>query len=201
MPQELTTQVQLDAFAAEVARELGTHCRTAELTDFGRGLGRLIIDGDGHALRLCQPDDRHPGRLRIYAALPDENKTPSIGVTASTARHVAREIARRLYPLHAEVAQQAARQQAEEIGRRAVAEALAERTARCPDRGAVPAHPDHLAARHPAARAARPCPGRSIRPPQPCDLYARRIRPGVTGVKREGPGWVPTPPKDTIIYE
>ncbi|WP_331751912.1 hypothetical protein OG713_46050 (plasmid) [Streptomyces sp. NBC_00723] len=125
MPQELTTQVQLDAFAAEVARELGTHCRTAELTDFGRGLGRLIIDGDGHALRLCQPDDRHPGRLRIYAALPDENKTPSIGVTASTARHVAREIARRLYPLHAEVAQQAARQQAEEIGRRAVAEALA----------------------------------------------------------------------------
>ncbi|WP_282107961.1 hypothetical protein [Streptomyces sp. RK76] len=31
MPQNLTTQAQFDAFAADVARELGTHCRTAPL--------------------------------------------------------------------------------------------------------------------------------------------------------------------------
>jgi hypothetical protein len=131
MTRELNTQEQLDAFTDEVAQELGTHCRTAELTDYERGLGRLIIDGDGRALRVCQPDDRRPDRLKIYAALPDETKTtaPSIGVTASSARHVAREITRRLYPLHAEAAQQAAelaaRQEAEERGRRAVTEAVA----------------------------------------------------------------------------
>ncbi|MEH0433906.1 hypothetical protein QBB34_47945 [Streptomyces stelliscabiei] len=128
---ELTTQEQFDAFADEVARELGTHCRTAELTDYHRGLGRLIVDGDGRALRLSQPDDRHPDRLKIHAALPDETKmiAPSIGVTARSAQHVAREITRRLYPLHAEAAQQAAeltaRQKAEESGRRTVAEAVA----------------------------------------------------------------------------
>lgn len=131
MTRELTTQEQFDAFTDEVARELGTHCRTAELTDYGRGLGRLVIDGDGRALRLCQPDDRHPNRLKIYAALPDEAKmlAPSIGVTARTAHHVAREITRRLYPLHSEAVEQAAeiaaRQEAEERGRRAVTEAVA----------------------------------------------------------------------------
>jgi hypothetical protein len=131
MPQELTTQEQLDAFADEVARELGTHCRTDRLTGYERGMGRLIIDGDGRALRLCQPDDRRPERLKIYAALPDETRmtAPSIGVTASSARHVAREIAKRLYPLHTETAQQAAelaaQQRAEESSRRAVAEDLA----------------------------------------------------------------------------
>ena len=131
MTSELTTQEHFDAFAEEVARELGTHCRTAELTGYGRGLGRLVIDGDGRALRLCQPDDRRPDRLKIHAALPDETKmiAPSIGVTASSPRHVAREITRRLYPLHAEAAQQAAelaaRQEAEESGRRAVTEAVA----------------------------------------------------------------------------
>ncbi|MEU9191312.1 hypothetical protein AB0D14_43910 [Streptomyces sp. NPDC048484] len=130
MTHELTTQEQFDAFADEVARELGTHCRTAELTDYERGLGRLVIDGDGRALRLCQPDDRRPDRLKIYAALPDEAKmiAPSIGVTARSARHAAREITRRLYPLHAEASQQAAdiaaRQEAEENGRRAVTEAV-----------------------------------------------------------------------------
>lgn len=66
---ELNTQEELDAFADEVARELGTHCRTAELTDYGRGLGRLIVDGEGRDLRLCQPDDRRPDRLQIHAAL------------------------------------------------------------------------------------------------------------------------------------
>ncbi|WP_314223681.1 hypothetical protein [Streptomyces zaehneri] len=131
MTRELITQEQFNAFADEVARELGTHCRTAELTDYEGGLGRLIVDGDGRALRLCQPDDRHPDRLKIHAALPDETKmiAPSIGVTARSARHVAREITRRLYPLHAEAAQQAAeiaaRQEAEESSRRAVAEAVA----------------------------------------------------------------------------
>ncbi|TLS45798.1 hypothetical protein FE633_13665 [Streptomyces montanus] len=131
MPQELTTQEQLDAFADEVAQELGTHCRTDQLTGYVRGIGRLIIDGDGRALRLYQPDDRRPDRLKIYAALPDETQmtAPSIGVTASSARHVAREISRRLYPLHAEAAQQAAelaaQQQAEASERRAVAEAVA----------------------------------------------------------------------------
>jgi hypothetical protein len=128
---ELTTQEQFDAFTDEVARELGTHCRTAELTDYGRGLGRLLIDSDGRALRLSQPDDRRPDRLKIHAALPDEAKmiAPSIGVTARSAQHVAREITRRLYPLHTEAMQQAAeiaaRQEAEENGRRAVAEAVA----------------------------------------------------------------------------
>lgn len=131
MQQELTTQDQLDAFADEVARELGTHCRTEVLTGYVRGMGRLIVDGDGRALRLCQPDDRRPDRLKIYAALPDEAQmtAPSIGVTASSARHVAREISRRLYPLHAEAAQQAAelaaQQQAEASERRTVAEAVA----------------------------------------------------------------------------
>ncbi|WP_427168770.1 hypothetical protein ACQF4J_46920 (plasmid) [Streptomyces sp. C1-1] len=131
MTSKLTTQAQFDAFADDVARELGTHCRTADLTDYHRGLGRLIVDGDGRALRLTQPDDRHPDRLKIHAALPDETKmiAPSIGVTARSAQHVAREITRRLYPLHAEAAQQAAeltaRQQAEESCRRAVAEAVA----------------------------------------------------------------------------
>ncbi|MDX2916240.1 hypothetical protein [Streptomyces griseiscabiei] len=131
MTSELITQERFDAFTDEVARELGTHCRTAELTDYERGLGRLIIDGDGRALRLCQPDDRHPDRLKIYAALPDEAKmlAPSIGVTARSAQHVAREITRRLYPLHAEAMEQAAeiaaRQEAEERDRRAVTEAVA----------------------------------------------------------------------------
>jgi hypothetical protein len=131
MTHELTTQEQFDEFADEVAQELGTHCRTAELTDYERGLGRLIIDGDGRALRLCQPDGHRPDHLKIYAALPDETRmtAPSIGVTARSARHVAREITRRLYPLHAEAAQQAAelaaQQQAEENGRRAVTEAVA----------------------------------------------------------------------------
>lgn len=131
MTPELTTQAQFDAFADEVARKLGTHCRTVELIDYERGLGRLLIDGDGRALRLCQPDDRHPDRLKIYAALPDEAKmlAPSIGVTARTAHHVAREINRRLYPLHSEAMEQAAeiaaRQEAEESGRRAVTEAVA----------------------------------------------------------------------------
>ncbi|MET8213209.1 hypothetical protein ABZT51_46425 [Streptomyces sp. NPDC005373] len=131
MTRELTTQEQFDAFADEVARELGTHCRTAELTDHATGLGRLIIDGDGRALRLCQPDDRRPAHMKVHAALPDETKlnAPSIGVTTRSARHVAREITRRLYPLHAEAVQHAAelaaRQEAEESGRRAVAEAVA----------------------------------------------------------------------------
>ncbi|MFD0067422.1 hypothetical protein [Streptomyces sp. NPDC056690] len=130
MKAELITQEQFDVFADEVARELGTHCRTAELADYGRGLGRLVIDGDGRALRLCQPDDRRPAHMKIYAALPDETilSGPSIGVTARSASHVAREITRRLYPLHAEASQHAAelaaQQEAEENGRRAVAEAV-----------------------------------------------------------------------------
>ncbi|MFF5303558.1 hypothetical protein ACFY5F_29810 [Streptomyces sp. NPDC013161] len=131
MTRELTTQEQFDAFADEVARELGTHCRTDQLADYGGGLGRLIIDGDGRALRVCQPDGRSPDHLRIYAALPDEVEAaaPSIGVTTRSSRHVAREIARRLYPLHAEAAQLAialaARTRAEEDGRRTVAEEVA----------------------------------------------------------------------------
>jgi hypothetical protein len=131
MPQELTTQQQFDAFADDVARELGTHCRTAPLPEYEHGLAQLIVDDDGRALRLCQPDDEQPDRLKIYAALPDEAQvqTPSIRVTAISARHVAREITRRLYPLHAEAAdlaaQLTARQQAEASARAAVAEAVA----------------------------------------------------------------------------
>ncbi|MFI9825257.1 hypothetical protein ACIHFC_33190 [Streptomyces sp. NPDC052013] len=131
MTRELNTQDRLDASANEAAQELGTHCQTAELTDYVRGLGRLVIDGDGHALCVCQPDDRRPDRLKIYAAMPDETKmiAPSIGVTARSARHAAREITRRLHPLHAEATQLAAelktQQQAEDRGRHAVTEAVA----------------------------------------------------------------------------
>lgn len=128
MPQELTTQEQFDAFVADVARELGTHCRTAPLP--AEDMSRLIVDDDGRALRLRQRDSRHPKQLRVYAALPDESEvsSPSIGVTASSARHVAREIVRRLYPLHAEAVQHAAEmtalRQAEEDARRSAVEAV-----------------------------------------------------------------------------
>ncbi|UFQ99725.1 hypothetical protein KBP30_41565 [Streptomyces sp. Go40/10] len=130
MPQELTAQEQFDAFADDVARELGTHCRTAPLPEYTRGLARLIVDDEGRAVCLCQPDDTQPSRLKVYAALPDEAQVqaPSIGVTAISARHVAREISRRLYPLHAEAAelaaQIAARQQAKASARAAVADAV-----------------------------------------------------------------------------
>ncbi|MCX4429506.1 hypothetical protein [Streptomyces mirabilis] len=132
MPQEMTTQEQFDAFAHEVARKLGTHCRTAPNDEYARGLARLIIDDEGRALNLCQPDDRQPARLKVSAALPDDSEVqaPSIGVTASSAQHVAREITRRLYPLHTEISQMAAqltaRKETEARDRRGVAEALAE---------------------------------------------------------------------------
>ncbi|MGW2492397.1 hypothetical protein ACWCV9_35035 [Streptomyces sp. NPDC001606] len=44
MPQELTAQEQFDVFADDVAWELGTHCRTAPLPEYSRGLARLIVD-------------------------------------------------------------------------------------------------------------------------------------------------------------
>ncbi|MFI9835201.1 hypothetical protein ACIHIX_46940 [Streptomyces sp. NPDC051913] len=93
-------------------------------------MGRLV-DGDGRALRLPQPDDSHPDRLTIHADLPGKTRTiaPPIGVTARSARHVARQFTRRLYPLAAKAAQQAAeltaRQQAGERARCAAAEAAA----------------------------------------------------------------------------
>ncbi|MGW2938397.1 hypothetical protein ACWDA7_43005 [Streptomyces sp. NPDC001156] len=56
-------------------------------------------------------------------------RAPSIGVTAGSADHVAREITRRLYPLQAQAARQVAeltaKQQAEAQGRGAVADTLA----------------------------------------------------------------------------
>ncbi|WP_199550138.1 hypothetical protein [Streptomyces sp. N35] len=129
---ELRTQSQLDAFTEEVAQLLGTHCRTAELTGYGAGLGRLIIDDDGRALRLCQPEARLPDRLKISAAMPDDSEVtaPSIGVTALSARHVTREITRRLVPLHIQAAAQEARlvahRRAEEAARRVITDAVAE---------------------------------------------------------------------------
>lgn len=130
MPPDLTTQEQFDAFADEVSRELGTHCRTAPPPVRAHGLVRLVIDGDGRALTLWQPNDRQPTRLKVYAEMPDASPvlSPSIGVTASRARHVASEITRRLYPLHAEAlelaAQLTARREAETAARRAVTEAV-----------------------------------------------------------------------------
>ncbi|MET7889326.1 hypothetical protein ABZU45_40535 [Streptomyces avermitilis] len=96
MAQDLTTREQFDTFAEEVARELGTHCRTAPA--YAHMLSRIIIDDEGRALSLRQHDYQQPARLRVYAALPDDSdvQTPSIGVTASSARHVAQEITRRL---------------------------------------------------------------------------------------------------------
>ncbi|MFI9835186.1 hypothetical protein ACIHIX_46860 [Streptomyces sp. NPDC051913] len=141
----MTTQEQLDASADDLARELGTHDRTAELTDHHHGLGRLITDGDSRVLRLTQPDDRRPDRLTIHAALPDETTmtAPSTGLTARNAPHMARDITRRLYPLHTETAQQApeptARQHAQDSGRRAVAETAAGTPPGAQGRGAVPA--------------------------------------------------------------
>jgi hypothetical protein len=84
MTHELTTQEQLDAFADEVARELGTHCRMDRLTGYGRGVGRLIIDGDGRALRPCQPDGRRPDRLPMASesCAPTSHRTP--GADSST---------------------------------------------------------------------------------------------------------------------
>ncbi|MFF2367792.1 hypothetical protein ACFVU0_34470 [Streptomyces sp. NPDC058122] len=131
MPPELTTQQQFNAFADEIARELGTHCRTAPDTKNAHRLAWLIIDNDGRALSLRQHDSDQPARLQVYAALPDgaDLPTPSIGVTASSAWHIAREITRRLYPLHAEAAEVAAvlieQKEAEARARRAVAEAVA----------------------------------------------------------------------------
>lgn len=74
MPQELTTQRQFDTFADEVARELGTHCRTAPDTPNTHMLSQLIIDGEGRALSLRQHDCGKPTSLRIYAALPDDSE-------------------------------------------------------------------------------------------------------------------------------
>ncbi|MGC0212017.1 hypothetical protein [Streptomyces levis] len=129
MAQQLTTQNEMDAFAEQVARELGTHCRTRP--GYPHKLGRIIIDDENRGLRLDQYDPRRPDRLQIYAGLPDETQVqaPSIKVTAISPAHVAREISRRLYPLHtralAQVAELTARQQAEARARRTVAETVA----------------------------------------------------------------------------
>ncbi|MFI6340759.1 hypothetical protein [Streptomyces sp. NPDC050535] len=131
MSTELTTQQQFAAFADEVAAELGTHCRIAPSPEYDHMLSRVIIDDDGRALSLRQHDYSQPTHLKVYAALPDDSQvlTPQIGVTAISARHVAREITRRLYPQHAELtqltAELTAQAQAEARDRRAVAEALA----------------------------------------------------------------------------
>ncbi|QEU83364.1 hypothetical protein CP969_00050 [Streptomyces viridosporus T7A] len=131
MAEELKTQQQFDAFAEEVATALGTHCRTAPLPGYRRGLARLIVDDEDRALRLCQPDARRPQRLKVFAGLPDEERVaaPSIQVSTISAAHVAREIKRRLYPLHAQAMEQAAQltayQQTEAHARRAVAAAVA----------------------------------------------------------------------------
>ncbi|MDQ0994815.1 hypothetical protein [Streptomyces sp. V3I7] len=125
---------QFATFAEDVARELGTHCRTAPMDGYGRRPARLIIDSDGRALRVFA-DRRKPGRLEICAALPDDAdvRTPSIGVSAISARHVAREIVRRLYPLHAQAVELAAHiaatRQEEARRRGAVAEAVGVRVA------------------------------------------------------------------------
>ncbi|MFE9812460.1 hypothetical protein [Streptomyces sp. NPDC005548] len=91
MPPELTTQEQFAAFADEVARELGTHCRTAPEPEYTHMLSRVIIDGEGRALSLRQHDSDEPARLKVYAALPDDTQVamPRIGVTAISARHIA----------------------------------------------------------------------------------------------------------------
>ncbi|MER7982465.1 hypothetical protein [Streptomyces sp. NPDC095817] len=131
MPVELNTQSQFAAFAAEVARELGTHCRTAPTPEYDHMLSHVIIDGEGRALSLRQHDSDQPARLKVYAALPDDTQVamPRIGVTATSARHVAREITRRLYPMHAEASQRAAEltalKMAEARDRRAVSDAVA----------------------------------------------------------------------------
>ncbi|MFD9464269.1 hypothetical protein [Streptomyces sp. NPDC060027] len=129
MSVELGNQKQFDAFADAVARELGTHCRTAPA--LAHMLSRVIIDDEGRALSLRQHDSDQPARLKVYAALPDDSEilTPRIGVTASSARHVAREITRRLYPMHAEASKLAAeltaRKETEARDRHTVAQAVA----------------------------------------------------------------------------
>ncbi|CAL9327872.1 hypothetical protein [Streptomyces sp. enrichment culture] len=131
MAEELKTQQQFDAFADAVATALETHCRTTPLPGYARGPARLIIDDEDRALRLCQPDAHRPPRLRVFAGLPNEEQiaAPSIQVSAISAAHVAREITRRLYPLHAQAMERAARlttyQQAETCARRAAAAAVA----------------------------------------------------------------------------
>ncbi|MFD5722631.1 hypothetical protein [Streptomyces sp. NPDC127036] len=126
MPLELNTQSQFAAFADEVARELGTHCRTAP--DYDHMLSRLIIDDEGRGLSLRQYDGAQPTRLKVSAAVQDGSRV-RIGVTAISARHVAQEITRRLYPLHAQAARRAAeltgRDDSEAHDRRTVTEAVA----------------------------------------------------------------------------
>ncbi|MET8411707.1 hypothetical protein ABZV34_27040 [Streptomyces sp. NPDC005195] len=131
MPTELTTQEQFDRFADEVARELGAECSTAPDPGYTHMLARLITDSAGRVLSLRQHDCSQPARLKVYARLPENSGvlSPPIGVTASSARHVAREITRRLHPRHAEAialaAELTALRETEAASRRAVAQAVA----------------------------------------------------------------------------
>ncbi|MEJ8654947.1 hypothetical protein [Streptomyces sp. MS1.AVA.4] len=56
---EMTTQDQFDAFTAEVARELGTHRRTASAPNYGR-LARLIADGAAAPCTCASPTTGTP---------------------------------------------------------------------------------------------------------------------------------------------
>ncbi|MGX4695122.1 hypothetical protein [Streptomyces sp. JNUCC 63] len=86
-------------------------------------------------------------------------QAPSIGVTASSARHVAREITRRLYPLHAQAVDQAAeltaRQQAKASGAAPSPRPWPTHFP-APHRGGAPTHPDRLAAHVPPVRTEQP---------------------------------------------
>ncbi|GGY05131.1 hypothetical protein GCM10010358_68150 [Streptomyces minutiscleroticus] len=130
-PPQLTAQEQFDVFTDAVARALGTRCQTVPLPGLAHELARTIIDGDGRTLDLHQYNRHRPEKLRVYAALRDTSQVaePSIGVSAISADHVAREIRQRLYPLHAaavsRAAQFAALHQAEANARRTVVDLLA----------------------------------------------------------------------------
>ncbi|MER6691123.1 hypothetical protein [Streptomyces minutiscleroticus] len=130
-PPQLTTQEQFDVFTDAVARALGPRCRAEPLPQYSHKLARRIIDDHGRAVRLLQFGDGHPLQLRAYGALPDDSPVsePWIGVRALSADHVAHQIRRRLYPLHAEAIAEAQKRaeeiRAEETARRAVSDLLA----------------------------------------------------------------------------
>lgn len=125
----LTSQQMLNEYVAHVARALGPLYRSEPLADLN---AVRIVDGDGQALDVLLPDPARADWLRVYAVLPDDAtvRAPRIGTSALRPEHVAKQITQRLLPSFAEAVEQyieeVTARRAEEEGRAAAAEQLAE---------------------------------------------------------------------------